>query len=76
MFYLFDNTTRRRKNLGTKSRKEAESILAAYNEAQLQPVINLQIAQHLQLRYRPFLLRMNRTVKGGNHFEGYYVNSL
>ena len=44
-FYIEDNHTRKQESLGTKDRREAESLLNARNESARQPHLNLQIAK-------------------------------
>ena len=44
-FYVEDSHTRKQESLGTKDRREAESLLNARNEAARQPHLNLQIAK-------------------------------
>jgi integrase len=44
-FYCVDNTTGKRTSLGTSNPDEAQQILQARNQAQRQPVLNLQIAK-------------------------------
>ena len=45
MFYCVDKTTGKRASLQTTNRDEAEQIIAAKNQAERQPVLNLQIAK-------------------------------
>src|SRR5437762_12039758 len=45
MFYIEDTQTRKQESLGTKDRREAESLLNTRNEAARQPHLNLQIAK-------------------------------
>lgn len=44
-FYVEDTHTRKQESLGTKDRREAESLVNARNEASRQPHLNLQIAK-------------------------------
>ena len=44
-FYVEDTQTRKQESLGTKDRREAETLLNARNEAARQPHLNLQIAK-------------------------------
>jgi integrase len=44
-FYIEDTHTRKQESLGTKDRREAETLLNARNEAARQPHLNLQIAK-------------------------------
>lgn len=44
-FYSVDTTTGKRTSLGTTNEEEAQRIIAAKNEAERQPVLNLQIAK-------------------------------
>jgi integrase len=45
VFWAQNNETGKQESLGTKTRSEAERLLNAKNEAQRQPIINLQIAR-------------------------------
>ena len=45
VFYLKDKTTGEQTSLKTRDRVEAQRLLQAKNEAELQPALNLQIAQ-------------------------------
>lgn len=45
VYYTHDNKTGKQESLGTEDRIEAERLLHAKNEAQRNPVINLQIAR-------------------------------
>jgi len=45
MFYCVDKTTGQRTSLKTTSKEEAQQIVEAKNQAERQPVLNLQIAQ-------------------------------
>ena len=44
-FYSVDTTTGKRTSLGTADEDEAKCIIAAKNQAERQPVLNLQIAR-------------------------------
>ena len=44
-FYCVDNTTGKRASLGTDSEDEAIQIVQAKNQAERQPLLNLQIAK-------------------------------
>ncbi len=44
-FYCFDTLTKKRTSLETGNPEEADRLIAAKNEACLQPVMNLQIAR-------------------------------
>ena len=45
MYYCVDKTTGKRTSLQTTNRDEAQQVVAAKNQAQRQPVLNLQIAK-------------------------------
>src|ERR1700760_3399522 len=45
MFYCVDKTTGKRTSLKTTDADEAQQIIAAKNQAERQPVLNLQIAK-------------------------------
>src|SRR6185369_14338528 len=45
MFYCVDKTTGKRTSLATTNRDDAQQIIEAKNQAERQPVLNLQIAQ-------------------------------
>ena len=45
LFYLFDRSTGKRESLNTTDKDTAVRVLQARNEAQRQPIINLQIAR-------------------------------
>jgi hypothetical protein len=45
VYWVQDNDTRKQSSLGTRDHDEAERLLNAKNEAQRQPIINLQIAR-------------------------------
>ena len=44
-FYCVDKTTGKRTSLKTTDKDEAQQVIAAKNQAERQPVLNLQIAQ-------------------------------
>ena len=44
-FYCVDSTTCKRTSLGTTNPDEAQQIIEAKNQAERQPVLNLQIAK-------------------------------
>ncbi|MEP6662930.1 MAG: hypothetical protein ABJC04_04615, partial [Verrucomicrobiota bacterium] len=44
-FYCVDTKTGKRNSLGSASKDEAQQIIAAKNQAERQPVLNLQIAK-------------------------------
>ena len=44
MFYCVDKTTGKRTSLQTTNKEDAQQIIDAKNQAERQPVINLQIA--------------------------------
>jgi hypothetical protein len=45
MFYRVDKTTRKRTSLQTTNKEAAQQIIEAKNQAERQPVLNLQIAK-------------------------------
>jgi hypothetical protein len=45
MFYAHDSLTGKQESLGTRIRAEAQTLLAAKNEAFRQPALNLKIAR-------------------------------
>lgn len=45
MFYYFDKETKKRRSLQTTNEEEAKQIIEAKNNAERQPVLNLQIAK-------------------------------
>lgn len=45
MFYCVDKTTGKRTSLQTTNKDEAQQIIEAKNQAERQPVLNLQIAK-------------------------------